>query len=83
MKMTGARIVLQMLRLHEIKHVFGLPGETTLRFYKEWLKCPGITHILTHDERSAAFMAEAYAKVTGKVGVSEAPSPGGGQRFYC
>lgn len=78
MKMTGARIVLQMLRLHEIKHVFGLPGETTLRFYKEWLKCPDITHILTHDERSAAFMAEAYAKVTGKVGVSEAPSPGGG-----
>ena len=76
--MTGARIVLQMLRLHEIKHVFGLPGETTLRFYKEWLKCPDITHILTHDERSAAFMAEAYAKVTGKVGVSEAPSPGGG-----
>lgn len=78
MKMTGARIVLHMLRLHEIRHVFGLPGETTLGFYKEWLKCPDITHILTHDERSAAYMAEAYAKVTGKVGVSEAPSPGGG-----
>lgn len=76
--MTGARIVLQMLKLHEIRHVFGLPGETTLGFYKEWLKFPDITHILTHDERSAAYMAEAYAKVTGKVGVSEAPSPGGG-----
>ena len=78
MRMTGAQIVLRMLRLHEIKHVFGLPGETTLGLYKEWLNCPDITHILTHDERSAAYMAEAYAKVTGKVGVSEAPSPGAG-----
>jgi len=76
--MKGAQILLHMLKLHEIKHVFGLPGETTLGLYREWLKCPGITHILTHDERSAAFMAEAYAKVTGKVGVSEAPSPGAG-----
>ncbi len=78
MRMKGAQILLHMLKLHEIKHVFGLPGETTLGLYREWLKCPGITHILTHDERSAAFMAEAYAKVTGKVGVSEAPSPGAG-----
>ena len=78
MKMTGAQIVLHMLRLHEIKHVFGLPGETTLGLYREWLKFPDITHILTHDERAAAFMAEAYSKVTGKVGVSEAPSPGAG-----
>lgn len=78
MKMTGARIFLEMLRLHEIKHVFGLPGETTLGLYREWLKWPDITHVMTHDERSAAFMAEAYAKVTGKVGISEAPSPGGG-----
>ena len=65
--MTGAQIVLHMLRLHHIKHVFGLPGETTLGLYKEWLNCPDIEHILTHDERSAAFMAEAYAKVTGRV----------------
>jgi len=78
LRMKGAQIVLHMLKLHEIKHVFGLPGETTLGFYREWLNCSDITHILTHDERSAAFMAEAYAKVTGKVGVSEAPSPGAG-----
>ncbi len=78
MKINGAQILLEMLRLHEIKHVFGLPGETTLGLYKEWLNFPAVTHILTHDERSAAYMAEAYAKVTGKVGVSEAPSPGGG-----
>ncbi|MBR4401757.1 MAG: thiamine pyrophosphate-binding protein [Synergistes sp.] len=77
MKMTGAQIFLEMLRLYEVRHVFGLPGETTLALYKYWTQCPDIRHILTHDERSAAFMAEAYAKVTGRVGVSEAPSPGG------
>ncbi len=77
MKMTGAQIFLEMLKLHEIKHVFGLPGETTLALYKYWLHCPEVQHILTHDERAASYMAEAYAKVTGRVGISEAPSPGG------
>ena len=78
MKMKGARIILEMLKLHEVRHIFGLPGETTLGWYREWLTFPGIEHILTHDERAAAYMAEAYAKVTGRVGISEAPSPGGG-----
>ena len=77
MKMKGARIILEMLKLHGIRHVFGLPGETTLALYREWCGCSGIEHILTHDERAAAYMAEAYAKVTGTVGVTEAPSPGG------
>jgi acetolactate synthase-1/2/3 large subunit len=77
MKISGAKLILEMLKLHGVRDVFGLPGETTLALYREWEKFHGIRHILTHDERSAAFMAEAYAKVTGKVGVCEAPSPGG------
>ncbi len=77
MKLNGARLLLEMLKLHEVKDVFGLPGETTLALYREWESFSDVRHILTHDERAAAFMAEAYAKATGKVGVSEAPSPGG------
>jgi len=77
MKLNGARIFLEMLRAHGVKDVFGLPGETTLALYREWEKFPDVRHILTHDERAAAFMAEAYAKCTGRVGISEAPSPGG------
>lgn len=76
MKAKGAWLILEMLRLHGVRHVFGLPGETTLGFYRQWLNYNEIEHILTHDERAAAYMAEAYAKVTGTVGVSEAPAPG-------
>lgn len=75
-EITGGWLILEMLRLHGVKLIFGLPGETTLEFYKEWQNFPAIRHILTHDERGAAYMAEAYAKATGRVGVSEAPSPG-------
>ena len=77
MKTNGARLFLEMLKLHGVRDVFGLPGETTLALYREWEHFPDVRHILTHDERAAAFMAEAYAKATGRVGVSEAPSPGG------
>ena len=76
MKISGARLLLEMLKQHGVKDVFGLPGETTLGLYREWEDFADIRHILTHDERSAAFMADAYAKASGRVGVSEAPSPG-------
>ncbi|MCG8640900.1 MAG: thiamine pyrophosphate-binding protein [Desulfobacterales bacterium] len=74
--MNGAQIVLKMLALYDVKHVFGLPGETTLDLYDQWFNHPEIEHILTRDEKNSAFMAEAYAKVTGKPGVVESPSPG-------
>src|SRR4030095_1775264 len=34
-------------------------------------------HVLTRDERSAAYMADGYARVTARVGVCEGPSGGG------
>ena len=35
-RMNGAQIILRMLELHGVKYVFGLPGETTIGWYKEW-----------------------------------------------
>ena len=61
MKMTGAQILLEMLKVHDDRHIFGLPGETTLGLYRDWLKCNEIEHILTHDERAAAFMADSMS----------------------
>ncbi len=43
-----------MLELHEIKHVFGLPGETTIGWYKYWRESSDIEFVLTRDERTAS-----------------------------
>jgi len=74
--MNGAQVILKMLELHGVKHVFGLPGETTIGWYKEWRQHSDIEYVLTRDERTASYAAEAYAKVTGRPSVLEAPSPG-------
>ena len=76
MKLNGAQVILKMLELHGVKHVFGLPGETTIGWYKHWKADSNIEYILTRDERTASYAAEAYAKVTGRPCVLEAPSPG-------
>lgn len=65
-----------MLKNYETEYVFGLPGETTLPWYKEWLDYPEIRHIMARDERSAAFMADGYARFSFKPGLCEAPSVG-------
>ncbi|SES19850.1 acetolactate synthase-1/2/3 large subunit [Tranquillimonas rosea] len=75
-RMNGAQTILKMLELHGVTHVFGLPGETTIGWYKEWQEHSDIEYVLTRDERTASYAAEAYAKVTGRPGVLEAPSPG-------
>src|SRR5262245_10036431 len=77
-KITGAQAMVRMLELYGVKHVFGLCGDTSLPFYDALATLDhGMQHILTRDERSAAYMAEAYARVSGKVGVCEGPSGGG------
>ena len=74
--MKVAQVLLEMLKGYEVRHVFGLPGETTLPWYDTWQAFGGVEHVLTRDERSSAFMADAYAKVAGKPGVCESPSVG-------
>lgn len=75
---TGAEAMVRMLEAHGVTHMFGLCGDTTLPFYDALARLDhDITHILTRDERHAAYMADAYARVTGKPGVCEGPSGGG------
>jgi acetolactate synthase-1/2/3 large subunit len=75
---SGAEAAVRMLQLHGVRHIFGLCGDTSLPFYDALARLDhGIEHILTHDERHAAYMADAYARVTGRPGVCEGPSGGG------
>jgi len=75
---NGADAMVRMLQLNGVRHIFGLCGDTTLPFYDAMARLDhGMDHILTRDERSAGYMADAYARVTGRVGVCEGPSGGG------
>jgi acetolactate synthase-1/2/3 large subunit len=76
--LTGAEAAVEMLKAHGVEIVFGLCGDTSLPFYDALARLPhGMRHILARDERSAAYMADGYARVSGKVGVCEGPSGGG------
>lgn len=76
--LTGAEAMVHMLQAYGVKHIFGLCGDTSLPFYDALFRLDhGIDHILTRDERCAAYMADGYARVTNRIGVCEGPSGGG------
>ncbi len=76
--LSGAEALVRLLQQHGVTHIFGLCGDTSLPFYDALYRLDhGITHILTRDERHAAYMADAYARVTHRPGICEGPSGGG------
>ena len=75
---NGAEALIRMLQGYGVTHLFGVCGDTSLPYYDALYRLEhGIEHVLARDERSAAYMADAYARVTGRVGVCEGPSGGG------
>jgi len=76
--LNGAEATVRMLDRYGVRHIFGLCGDTSLPLYDALYRMEHrITHVLTRDERSAAYMADAYARVSARVGVCEGPSGGG------
>ena len=71
---SGAEAVVEMLRAHGVEAIFGLCGDTSLPLDDAIARLGSMRHILTRDERHAAFLAEVYARLSGKVGVCEGPS---------
>lgn len=74
--MKANKAILEMMKLYNVKDIFGLPGETTLSLYRAWKDYPEIKYHMCRDERNAVFMADAYAKASGKIGICEGPSVG-------
>ena len=68
-KLTGAGIVLKVLRDQDVEVIFGYPGGAVLPLYDELFKQNKIRHILVRHEQGAVHAAEGYARSTGKVGV--------------
>jgi thiamine pyrophosphate-dependent acetolactate synthase large subunit-like protein len=67
-KMTGGQIVVRCLENEGVETVFGMPGINVLHLY-DALRESSIHHVLVRHEQSASFMADAYARVTGKPGI--------------
>ena len=74
-KLTGSQALLNCLVKNEgVKTIFGYPGGAVLGLYDELYKRNDINHILVRHEQSAAFMADGYARISGKPGVILATS---------
>ena len=74
---NGGQALVGVLEHLGVDTIFGLCGDTSLPWYEALAASSTIRHVLTRDERSAAFMADAYARLSGRVGVCEGPSGGG------
>ena len=68
-QLTGAEIVLKVLRDQDVDVIFGYPGGAVLPLYDELFKQNKLRHILVRHEQGAVHAAEGYARSTGKVGV--------------
>ena len=72
-KLHGADIVIDSLRKHGVNLVFGIPGAKIDRLFEgldgqDSEDAPKL--IVTRHEQNAAFMAQAYGRLTGKTGVA-------------
>jgi acetolactate synthase-1/2/3 large subunit len=74
----GAKQLVRALEAFEVEYVFGVCGDTSVGFYRALAELDhDLSHVLARDERSASFMADAYARLSNRPGVCEGPSGGG------
>ena len=70
-EMTGGEALARMLRAQGVGPMFGMGGFQLLPFY-DAVRRLEMAHTLINDERMGAFAADAYARVSGRVGVCDA-----------
>ena len=73
-KMKGSRLIAQMLKAYGVTHVFFM--DAILRRALAEMEDVGITRILGHSEKAVAYMADGYARVSGRPGICMAQSVG-------
>ena len=70
MQISGAQIIVQSLKAEGVEYVFGYPGGAVLEIYDAIYQLHKFEHILVRHEQAAVHAADAYARVSGKVGVA-------------
>lgn len=73
-KMTGGKAILESLKRHGVKVIFGLPGGAILPLYDDIYKDKDIRHILVRHEQVAAHASDGFARASGKPGICMATS---------
>src|SRR5438132_224594 len=67
--LSGGQLVVASLRAHRVEMAFSVAGESYLEVLDALFDAPEIRLVTCRQEGGAAFMAEAYGKLTGKPGV--------------
>jgi acetolactate synthase I/II/III large subunit len=65
--MTGARLFAEMMKGYEVSHIFFVPA-FMLKAFAE-MEDMAISRVMVHGEKAAAYMADGYARASGKPGV--------------
>jgi acetolactate synthase I/II/III large subunit len=65
---SGARILVDALKIHGVDMAFGVPGESYLAVL-DAIRDSGVKFIICRQEGGAANMADAYGKLTGRPGI--------------
>lgn len=68
MSLTCGELLVRLLEQYEVDTVFGIPGVHTVELYRG-LPATAIRHITPRHEQGAGFMADGYARRSGKPGV--------------
>jgi acetolactate synthase-1/2/3 large subunit len=78
----GGELIVDTLVGHGVSHVFGMPGGQANAFYAALAaRRDRITHVLVRDERTAAYAADAFARVSNTIGVCDATVGPGAVKF--
>jgi acetolactate synthase I/II/III large subunit len=76
--MTGSSFVARALRGYGVTHVFFVPAILTEAMAE--MDELGIARVVTHSETAAAFMADGYARASGRPGICLAQAVGSGNQ---
>lgn len=68
--MKAAEYVLNIFNKEGVKHVFLIPGGSVDPLVSSFANCPDMQLIIPCHEEGAVFMADGYARVSGKFGVA-------------
>ncbi|EAI8831883.1 acetolactate synthase large subunit [Campylobacter coli] len=69
-KISGSAMICEALKEENVKIVFGYPGGAALNIYDEIYLQKYFKHILVRHEQAAVHAADAYARMSGEVGVA-------------